>query len=62
MSKSISQIRQEFDGADEERGEELCRLYSGEARTGVAESDYPGQAEKRGFKKRKSTSLGDDDL
>ena len=35
MSKSISQIRQEFDGADEERGEELCRLYSGDARTGV---------------------------
>ena len=30
MSKSISQIRQEFDEADEERGEVLCRLYAGE--------------------------------
>lgn len=35
MNKSISQIRQEFDGADEERGEELCRLYSEDARAGV---------------------------
>lgn len=35
MSKSISQIRQEFDGADEKSGEELCRLYAGDARAGV---------------------------
>ncbi len=35
MSKSISQIRQEFDGADEERGGELCRLYAKDTRAGV---------------------------
>lgn len=35
MNKSISVIRQEFEEAGTEGGEELCRLYAGDERTGV---------------------------
>lgn len=35
MNKSISVIRQEFEAAGTEGGEELCRLYADDERTGV---------------------------
>ena len=35
MSKSIAQIREEFNQAGEAQAEELCRLYSGDERAGV---------------------------
>ena len=56
MSKSISQIRQEFDGADEKSGEELCRLYAGDARAGVQNLIARYRRRQAALKKRKGAS------
>lgn len=58
MSKSISQIRQEFDEADEERGEVLCRLYAGDARAGVQNLIERYRRRKEALKKERTRLAG----
>lgn len=58
MSKNISQIRQEFDEADKERGEVLCRLYAGDARAGVQNLIERYRRRKEALKKERTRLAG----